>query len=313
MSKKQFYIVQRSKLKNKKMLCSLSFHRLVVGIPVIDINTVIVRYNTTEYQEVMLDQNNLAQLGTTFLFNLENFRVRQALHNIRPLHQDDPILLNIRHTIINDINIFTATFSSAIFASCHTLNWSQLPLSNQVSNEYSTSAITLNPEYEEALVIKDHTGDWGIVKFSKNFFTSTLEAVTDESCQFTLYRFMPDGHTEKEIIFIDWDDKKWLVGSNNFGIDMHAWSISVSRTELANSIQYICLGSALISRFDALFTEIFENNDAKARLATVNETKHGNDLLANAVRNMNLNGASGIDYTRNKLNSSNFQMVMNNV
>jgi hypothetical protein len=287
---------------------------LIVGVPAVDINTIIVRYDLSNYEEVTLGQNYLTQLGTSFLFNLENVKVKQALHNIHPLHQEQPILLNIRHTIINDIDIFTAIFNSAIFASCHTLNWSQLPLPDQVSNKHDLSVITLKPESEEALIIKDHTGDWGIVKFSKDLFTASLEETTnDKNYQFSLYRFMPDGHVEEEIIYVDWEDDKWLIGSNNFGIEMNTWSISVKRIELKNSIQYICLGSALISRFDTLFTQIFGRKDDEQDLTTTNGNHNDNDLLANDIEKINLNGATGINDTKKTLNNKKPQMAMSNV
>ncbi|CAF2620685.1 unnamed protein product [Rotaria sp. Silwood2] len=291
-----------------------SVKRLVVGIPALDINTIIVRYDLTEYQEVILDQNYVTQLGTTFLFNLENVSVQQAVHNIQPLHQDEPILLNIRHTFVHDIDIFTATFNNVIFASCHTLNWSQLPLPNQVSGKHDVSVITLNPENEEALIIKDHTGDWGIVKFSKKLFTTSLEEETNEKySQFSLYRFMPHGHVEEEIIYIDWEDDKWLIGSTNFGIEMNASSISVKRVELNNSMQYICLGSALISRFDKLFKEIFGNSEDETNLATTNGNQSENDSLANDIGKINLNALTGINGTKNTLNGSKLQMATNTV
>ena len=288
------------------------FCRLIVGVPAVDINTVIVRYDVTEYEEVTLDQNYLTQLGTTFLFNLENVKVKQALHNIQPLHQDQPNLLQIRHTILNDIDIFTATFNSAIFASCHTLNWSQLPLPNQVSNK---SVITLEPEIEEALIIKDHTGDWGIVKFSKDLFTASLEETTnDRNYQFILYRFLSDGRVEEEIIYVDWEEDKWLIGSNNFGIEMNTWSISVKRVELKNSMQYICLGAALISRFDTLFTQIFGKKEEDIQTTTATNGNHNdNDLLANDIGKINLNGSSGINGTKNTLNNKKPQIGMSNV
>ncbi|CAF5015459.1 unnamed protein product [Rotaria sp. Silwood1] len=288
--------------------------RLVVGIPAIDINTVIVRYDTSEYEEVTLDQNYLAQLGTTFLFNLENLKAQQASHNITPVHQEEPILLNIRHTIINDIDIFTATFDNAIFASCHTLNWSQLPLPNQVSSIHDVSIITLNPDIEEALIIKDHTGDWGILKFSKELFTEPLDEETPEkSDQVSLYRFMPDGHVEEEVVYVEWEDDKWLIGSNNFCIDMNTWSISVKRVELKNSMQYICLGSALISRFDTLFTQIVGNKEDETNLATTNGDHNENDVLANDVGKIDLNGSTGINDIKNTLNKTKPQMATNNV
>jgi hypothetical protein len=288
--------------------------RLVVGIPAVDINTVIVRYELSEYQEVTLDENYLTQLGMTFLFNLEHVKVKQALHNIHPLHQDDPILLNIRHTILNDIDIFTATFNSAIFASCHTLNWSQLPFPQQVSLNHDSSVITLNPETEEALIIKDHTGDWGIVKFSKDLFTASLEETTNEkNYQFRLYRFTSLGHVEEEIVYVDWEDDKWLIGSNNFGIEMNTWSISVKRIELKNSMQYICLGAALISRFDTLFTEIFGKREEEEEESTTTNGNHNdNDLLANDIGKIDLNGSTGINDTKNTLNKKP-QMAMTNV
>jgi hypothetical protein len=287
---------------------------LVVGVPAVDINTIIVRYDLSEYTEVTLDQNYLTQLGTSFLFNLENVKVQQALHTIHPLHQEEPVLLNIRHTILNDIDIFTATFNSAIFASCHTLNWSQLPLPDQVSNKPDKTVITLNPEIEEALIIKDHTGDWGIVKFSKDLFTASLEERNNEkNYQFSLYRFMPDGRVEEEIIYVDWEDDKWLIGSNNFGIEMNTWSISVKRIELKNSIQYICLGSALISRFDTLFTQIFGKKDEELYLTSTNGNHNDNDLLANDIGKINLNGSTGTNDTKNTLNNKKPQMAMSNV
>jgi len=288
--------------------------RVIVGIPAVDINTVIVRYDSSEYEEVTLGSNYLTQLGTTFLFNLENVKVKQAIHNIYPLHQEQPVLLNIRHTILNDIDIFTATFNSAIFASCHTLNWSQLPLPDQVSNKHDKSVITLKPENEEAFIIKDHTGDWGIVKFSKDLFTASLEDATNEkSYQFSLYRFMPDGRVEEEIIYVDWDDDNWLLGSNNFGIEMNTWSISVKRIELQNAMQYICLGSALISRFDALFTQTFGKKDEATNLTTTNGNQNDNDLLANDIGRLHLNGSSGTTDTKNTLNNKKPHMAMSNV
>jgi len=287
---------------------------LLVGVPAVDINTIIVRYDLSQYEEVTLDQNYLTQLGTTFLFNLEKVKVKQALHTIQPLHQDEPVLLKIRHTILNDIDIFTATFNNAIFASCHTLNWSQLPLPDQVSNKHHLSAITLKPENEEALIIKDHTGDWGIVKFSKDLFTASLEETTNEkNYRFSLYRFMPDGHVEEEIIYVDWEDEKWLIGSNNFGIEMNTWSISVKRVELKNSMQYICLGSALISRFDTLFTQIFGKTDDETNIITTNGNQNDNDLLANDIGKINLNGSNGLNATKNTLNNKKPQVAMSNV
>ncbi|CAF0838521.1 unnamed protein product [Rotaria sordida] len=286
--------------------------RLVVGIPTIDVNTINVRYEVSEYQEVVLDQNYLTQLGTTFLFNLEHVTVKQAMHTIQPVHQDEPILLNIRHSILHDIDIFTATFNNAIFASCHTLNWSQLPLPNQVSTKHDVSVITLNPENEEALIIKDHTGDWGIVKFSKDLFTTSLEGMTSEtSYQFSLYRFMPNGRVEEEIVYVDWEDDKWVIGSNNFGISMNAWTISVKRMEIKNSIQYICLGSALISRFDTLFTEIFGVKEEEKNLVTTNGHHSDKDLLTNEIEKIDLNGSTVINDTKNTLNNIKPQMAMN--
>ena len=287
--------------------------RLVVGVPAVDINTIIVRYDLTEYNEVLLDQNYLTQLGTTFLFNLEQVKVKQALHTIQPLHQDQPILLNIRHTILNDVDIFTATFNSAIFASCHTLNWSQLPLPEQVSANHGTSVITLDPAKEEGLVIKDHTGDWGMVKFSKDLFTGSVEETNDEkSYQFSLYRFLTDGRVEEEIIYVDWEDEKWLIGSNNFGIEMNTWSISVKRVELKNSMQYICLGAALISRFDTLFTEIFGKNTEETELAA-NGNHEENDFLANDIGKIDLNASNGLSNTPSTVNTKKPQMVTSNV
>ncbi|CAF3641528.1 unnamed protein product [Rotaria socialis] len=286
---------------------------LIVGVPAVDINTIIVRYDPVEYEEVTLDKNYLAQLGTSFLFNLEDVRVQQALHIIRPVHQDDPILLNIRHTVLNDIDIFTATLNSAIFASCHTLNWSQLPLPTNVSDKHDISIITLNPENEEALIIKDHSGDWGIVKFSKELFTVTLEATaTDKNYQFTLYRFMPDGRVVEEIAYVDWNEDRWLIGSSNFVIDMNTWAISVKRVELATSLQYICLGSALISRFDTLFTEIFGKHEG-ADLTATNGDHNDNDLLANDIGKINLNGSTGTNNTEKMSATKKPHMAMNNV
>ncbi|CAF4321565.1 unnamed protein product [Rotaria magnacalcarata] len=286
---------------------------LIVGIPAVDINTIIVRYDAVEYEEVTLDKNYLALLGTSFLFDLEDVRVQQALHIIRPVHQDDPILLNIRHTILNDIDIFTATLNNAIFASCHTLNWSQLPLPTNVSDKHDISIITLNPENEEALIIKDHSGDWGIIKFSKELFTATLETTaTDKNYQFTLYRFMPDGRVVEEIVYIDWDDDRWLIGSSNFVIDMNTWAISVKRVELTTSLQYICLGSALISRFDTLFTEIFGKQE-ETDLTATNGDHDDNDLLANDVRKINLNGPTDTNNTKRVSATRKPHMAMNNV
>jgi hypothetical protein len=289
---------------------------LVVGVPAVDINTVIVRYDLSQYEEVTLNENYLTQLGTTFLFNLENVKVKQALHTIQPLHQDQPILLNIRHTILNDIDIFTATYNNAIFASCHTLNWSQLPLPDQISNKSNLSVITLKPEHEEALIIKDHTGDWGIVKFNKDLFTASLEETTnDKNYQFSLYRFMPEDRVEEEIIYVDWEDDKWLIGSNNFGIEMNTWSISVKRIELKNSMQYICLGAALISRFDTLFTQIFGKKDEETNLTktTTNGNHNKNDLLANDIGKIDLNGKTGINDTKNTLNNKKPQIPKSDV
>jgi len=223
------------------------------------------------------------------------------------LHQDEPNLLHIRHTILNDINVFTATYNSAIFASCHTLNWSQLPLPDQVSPNHDVGAITLDPETEEAYVIKDHTGDWGIVKFSKNLFTASLEETNNEkNYRFNLYRFHADGRVNEEIIYVDWDDDKWLIGSDNFGIEMNTWSISIKRVELKNSIQYICLGATLISRFDTLFTEIFGKRDEIQEESTTNGHHNDNDLLANDLGNMNLNGSASS-------NEKKTHIAMNNV
>jgi hypothetical protein len=276
---------------------------LIVGIPAVDINTIIVSYELSEYQDVTLDENYLTQLGTTFLFNLEHVKVQQALHTIHPLHQDEPLLLNIRHTILNDIDIFTATFNSAIFASCHTLNWSQIPLPTQVSPNHGASVVTLDPEKEEGLIIKDHTGDWGIVKFSKDLFTASLEETTNEkNYQFSLYRFMPSGSVEEEIVYVDWDEDKWMIGSNNFGIEMNTWSISVKRVELKNSMQYICLGAALITRFDKLFTDIFGKREEESESTTTNGNHNDNDLLANDTAKINLNGSTGINDTKSTLN-----------
>ncbi|CAF0765997.1 unnamed protein product [Adineta ricciae] len=287
--------------------------RLAVGIPAIDINTVIVRYEAVDYEDVTLGQNYLTQLGTSFLFNLENVKVRQALHSILPVHQEQPTLLNIRHTIINDIDIFTATFNSAIFASCHTLNWSQLPLPNQVSSNPDKSVVTLDPDLEEALIVKDHTGDWGIVKFTKDLFTASLEeSASDQHYQFSLYRFQPNGQVQEEIVYIDWEDDKWLIGSENFGIEMNTWSISVKRVALANSMQYICLGAALISRFDALFTQIFGKQEETDLLAS-DETYNDNDLLANDIGKISLNGTNGVNGLKNTVSKKKPQMAMNNV
>ena len=289
------------------------FARLVAGIPAVDINTIIVRYDQGKYDDVTLDQNYLTQLGTTFLFNLEQVKVKQALHSIHPLHQDEPILLNIRHTILNDIDIFTATFNSAIFASCHTLNWSQLPLPEQVSAKHDKSVITLDPTKEEALIIKDHTGDWGIVKFSKELFTSSTEATNDEkSYQFSLYRFLPEDRVEEEIVYVDWEDEKWMIGSNNFGIEMNTWSISVKRVEIKNAMQYMCLGAALISRFDTLFTEIFGKTIEETELAA-NGDHNENDILANDIGKINLNGSNGTDNTASAVNKKQPQTTTSSV
>lgn len=291
-----------------------SIRRLIAGVPAVDINTVIVRLEFSSYEETLLDTNYLAQLGPTFLFNLENVKVKQALHNIQPIHQDQPILLNIRHTIINDIDIFTATFNSAIFASCHTLNWSQLPLPDQVSSRHDSSVITLNPEKEEALIIKDHTGDWGIVKFNQDLFTASLEDATNEkNYQFTLFRFMPDGRVEEEIIYVDWEDDKWLIGSNNFGIEMNTWSISVKRIELKNSMQYICLGAALITRFDVLFTEIFGKRDELSDSTATYGNENDQDLLSNEIGKMKLNGSHLTTDSDSVSGGKASRMSMNNV
>lgn len=303
------YILYDSSLANDSPLKGLvpNAKRLAVGVPAVDINTIIVRYEAKDYEEVTLDQNYLNQLGTTFLFNLENVKVKQALHNIQPLHQDEPNLLHIRHTVLNDINIFTATYNSAIFASCHTLNWSQLPLPDQVSPNHDLSAITLDIENEEAFIIKDHTGDWGIVKFSKHLFTASLEETNNErNYRFSLYRFHVDGRVTEEIVYVDWDDDKWLIGSDNFGIEMNTWSISVKRIELKNSMQYICLGATLISRFDTLFTEIFGKRDETDQSLTTNGNHNDNDLLANDVDKMNLNGFTSS-------NEKKSHIAMNNV
>ena len=291
---------------------SLRSCRLVAGVPAVDINTIIVRLGSSAYADAVLDQNYLNKLGTTFLFNLENIKVQQALHNIQPIHQDEPILLNIQHTIINDIDIFTATFNSAIFASCHTLNWSQLPLPEQVSTRHALGTITLQPEKEEALIIKDHTGDWGIVKFSKDLFTASLEDTADEkNYQFLLYRFRSDGSVDEEVVYVDWEDDKWLIGSDNFGIDMNSWSISVKRIELKNSMQYICLGAALITRFDTLFTQIFGKKvDEEAK---VNGARSDSDLLANDIGTLNLNGTNAIKTGDQGANKQASQMAMNHV
>ncbi|UJR26646.1 hypothetical protein I4U23_007963 [Adineta vaga] len=289
--------------------------RLVVGIPAIDINTIIVRYEAADYEDVILGQNYLTQLGTSFLFNLETVKVRQALHSILPIHQEQPTLLNVRHTIINDIDIFTATFNSAIFASCHTLNWSQLPLPNQISSNNHNSIITLEPEKEEALIIKDHHGDWGIVKFSKDLFTASLEEpTTDQHYQFSLYRFQPDGQVAEEIIYIDWEDDKWLIGSDNFGIEMNTWSISVKRIALNSSMQYICLGAALISRFDTLFTQIFGKQDEETDVIATEGNYNDNDLLANDIGKISVNGSNGTNGMKSTISKNKPpQMAMNNV
>jgi hypothetical protein len=262
-------------------------HRLVVGVPAADIDSIIVRLDSSPYSLVNLPTNYLAQLGPTFLFNLENVQAEQALHSIQPVHQELPVLLNIRHTIVNDIHIFTATFNDTIFASCHSVNWSQLPLPNDVSRNHASSVITLNPELEEALLIKDHTGDWGIVKFSQDLFTGSLEDANNEkNYQFSLYRFMPNGQIDEEIVYVDWEEDRWMIGSKNFSIYMNSWSISVKRVELANSMQYICLGATLIARFDALFTEIFGKIDE-----TEGENQDGHDLLSNDISTIELNGS----------------------
>lgn len=295
------------------MKSSSLFYRLVVGIPAIDINTVIVRLEAEEYKEVKLDANYTAQLGPTFLFNLENVQVNQAMHKIIPAHQDDPLLLNVRHTLLNDIHIFTATFNEAIFASCHTLNWSQLPLPDQVSNN---SVITLNPEKEEALIIKDYTGDWGIVKFSLDLFTSSLEDASNEkNFQFILFRFLPDGRVDEEIIYVDWEGEKWLIGSKNFSIDMNTWSISVKRIELANAMQYICLGTALITRFDVLFKEIFGDSEAAEEEVAADQAGivTDQDLLANDVGEITLNGSKAIESRKTDVNAKKLELAMNQV
>ena len=256
-----------------------------------DINTVIVRLEAVRYEEVKLDHNYLAQLGPSFLFNLENVSVNQAMHKIIPCHQEDPLLLNIRHTLLNDIHMFTATLNSAIFASCHSLNWSQLPLADQVSKQHDISTITLNPEQEEALIIKDNNGDWGIVKFSQALFTSSLEDVSnDKNFQFSLFRFMPNGKVDEEVVYVDWEDEKWLIGSDNFAIDMNSWSISVKRLELTNSMQYICLGAALITRFDVLFKQIFGKTEQEVAVAS-HAASNDQDFLANDYGKINLNGS----------------------
>lgn len=240
--------------------------------------------------------------------------MKQALHSIIPAHQDQPTLLNIRHTIIDDINIFTATFNSAIFASCHTLNWSQLPTPTQVSGNRDKSTITLEPEREEALIIKDHSGDWGIVKFSKDLFTASLDDKTsDKNYQLSLYRFQPDGQVEEEIVFIDWEDEKWLIGSDNFGIEMNTWTISVKRVALQSSMQYICLGAALISRFDELFAQTFGRPEEEAELATANGAHNDNDLLANDIGKINLNGSAAANGSRSPPSKNRAQMAINTV
>jgi hypothetical protein len=93
---------------------------------------------------------------------------------------------------------------------------------------------------------------------------------------------------------------------------MNTWSISVKRIELKNSMQYICLGSALISRFDTLFTEIFGKRDEETDLTTTNGNHDDNDLLANDIGKINLNGSTGINDTKNTLNKAP-QMAMSNV
>lgn len=274
--------------------------KLVVGVPAMDINTVIVRLEAVHYDLIKLDTNYLAQLGPSFLFNLENVQVHQAMHKIIPSHQEDPVLLNIRHTLLNDTHIFTATFNKAIFASCHSLDWSQLPLSEQVSSYHDVSAITLNPEREEALIIKDHNGDWGIVKFSQELFTHSLDDPSnDKNYQFSLFRFMPDGRVEQEIIYVDWEDEKWMIGSKNFAIDMNTWAISVKRIELTNVIQYICLGAALITRFDVLFKQMFGKTEEDIVVAQ-NEKSLNQNSLANDYGKMNLNGLKS-DLTMNNV------------
>jgi hypothetical protein len=124
---------------------------------------------------------------------------------------------------------------------------------------------------------------------------------------------MPDGQIEEEIVYIDWEDDKWLIGSNNFGIEMNTWSISIKRIALKNSIQYICLGSALISRFDTLFTQIFGKQDDETDLIGTNGNHNDNDLLANDVGKINLNGSTGINDTKTTLNNKAPQMAMHNV
>ncbi|CAF1661918.1 unnamed protein product, partial [Didymodactylos carnosus] len=94
--------------------------RLILGIPTIEINTIIVVFESSTYEDVLLKDNYLSQLGTTFFHNLENVKVKQAIHEIHPCHQKDPLLLNIRHTIVDDCDIFTAFYRNQIYSSCNT-------------------------------------------------------------------------------------------------------------------------------------------------------------------------------------------------
>ncbi|CAF1649515.1 unnamed protein product [Didymodactylos carnosus] len=98
-----------------------------------------------------------------------------------------------------------------------------------------------------------------------------------ETIQLYLYRFTPNG-IEKETIFIDWEDEKWSIGSENFGIDMNTWSISVKRSSLNECMQYFCLCSSLIIRFDTLYNEIF-----KKQLNGIEENSNDYDLLSDEI------------------------------
>jgi hypothetical protein len=91
---------------------------------------------------------------------------------------------------------------------------------------------------------------------------------------------------------------------------MNTWSISVKRVEIKNAMQYICLGSALISRFDILFTQIFGRRHEETNLTATNGNHNDNDLLANDIGKINLNGSSGI---KNTSNNKKPQVAINSV
>lgn len=268
---------------------NFSSNRLVVGIPLHTINTLSIRLEAAEYETVVLDKNYLSQLGTTFLFNLENVAIQQGLHKILSIHEDNQVLMNIRHSIINDVHVFTATSDGSIFASCHSLNWSQLPLPSQVSSIPNTSVITLDPEQEEALIIKDNQGDWGIVKFRRNVFVSPEEG--DEDAQCVLYHFLPGGEVETELVYISLGNEQIVISSDSFDVNVSQYTISFKRANLENMAQYICLGAALITRLDALSQETFGTGEDDEE--EEEQIDDGNDILSSGIGRMNMQHSGG--------------------